>query len=79
MTEILFGQCAFGEAMKQRSGKKITDQRTKKKDRDLDHAHAMGRDRTRVGGSTDILSSYVSQNRQDMSTDQDGYGSVPGR
>jgi len=43
-----------------------------KKDRDLDHAHAMGRDRTRVGGSTHALSSYVEQNRHVtvMLTDQ---------
>ena len=30
-------------------------------DRDLDHAHAMGRDRTRVGGSTDALSCLTEQ------------------
>jgi len=30
-----------------------------KKDKDLDHARAMDRDCTRVGGSTDALSSYV--------------------
>jgi len=30
-----------------------------KKDKDLDHARAMGRDCTRVGGSADALSSYV--------------------
>jgi len=30
-----------------------------KKDRDLDRAHAIGRDHTRVEGSTDVLSSCV--------------------
>jgi len=43
-----------------------------KKDRDLDHAHAMSRDRTRVGRSTHALSSYFKQNRHDMLTDQMG-------
>jgi len=76
-TEILLGQCTFGEAMKQPSWQQITDQRTLKKNRDLDRAHAIGRGRNRVGGSTDALSSYVQQNRHDMSTDQDGYGGVP--
>jgi len=42
--------------MKQPSWQQITDQRTKK-NRDLDLARAMGRDCTRVGGSTDALSS----------------------
>jgi len=32
-----------------------------KKDRDLDHAHAMSRGRTRVGGSTDVLSSCLTE------------------
>jgi len=39
---------------KQPSWQQITNQRTKK-DRDLDHACAKGRDHTRVGGSTDAL------------------------
>jgi len=63
--------------IKQPFWQQITDQRTKK-NRDLDHARAMGMDRARVGGSTDALSSYVWQNRHDMSTDQNGYGGVPG-
>jgi len=41
-----------------------------KKDRDLDHAHTMGRDRTRVGGSTDAWLSYVQQNRRHASVDR---------
>jgi len=54
--------------MKQPSWQKITDQRAKKNiDLDhalinilyYDHAHAMGRVRTKVGGSIDALSSYV--------------------
>jgi len=43
--------------MKQPSWQQITGQRTEK-DRDLDHAHEMCRDCTRVGGSTDVSSSY---------------------
>ena len=39
VTEILFWECDFGETMKQLFWQQITDQRTKKKDRDLDHAH----------------------------------------
>ena len=38
----------------------------------------MGRDRARVGESTDTLSSYVQQNRHNMMTDEDGYGGVSG-
>jgi len=53
--------------MKQPSWQQITDQRTQKKDRDLDHAHAMGRDRTRVGGSTDALSSGARGKRRGFS------------
>ena len=38
-------------------GKTMNGLFQQKKDRDLDHAHVMGRDRTKVGGSTDALSS----------------------
>ena len=60
VTEILFGQRTFGE--RHQTTVLAADHRPahlKKKDRDLDHAHTMGRDRTRVGRSTDALSSYV--------------------
>ena len=68
VTEILFWLCTFGEAIKQLSWQQITDQRTKKQDRDIDHAHAMGRDRTRVGGSTDASLSFVSENGAQVCT-----------
>ena len=56
MTERLFGQCTFSRS--HQTTVLTADHRPAhlKKDRDLDHAHAMGIGRTRVGGSTDALS-----------------------
>ena len=67
----------FVEPLNNRLGRR-SQTSTLQKDRDLDHAHTMGRDRTRVWGSTDVLSLYFKQNRHGMSTDQDGDGGVPG-
>ena len=78
VTEILFGQCTFSK--RHQTTVLAADHRPAhlKKDRDLDHAHEIGRDYTRVGGSTDALSSHVQQNRHVMLSDQNGYGGVPG-
>ena len=78
VTKILFGQCTFSKSHQTTVLAAGHRPAHLKKNRDLDHVHAIGRDHTRVGGSTDALSSYVSQNRHNMMSGQEGYGGVPG-
>jgi len=67
VTEILFGQCTFSKS--HQTTVLTADHRPAhlKKDRDLDHAHAMGMGRTRVGGSTDALSLGARSKRRGVS------------
>ena len=55
--KVFLNEISLSQTLPFKKRQEITD--LKKKDRDLDHAHEIGRDHTRVGGSTDSLSSYV--------------------